>query len=260
MYPIYPAIALNAAYSSHILISTFTPTDSRSFLNKVPPKIRIAFSYMVLLLAVTAGTLRTLGLVTGYTAPLNVLNALEQPSATNPGTNVCLGKEWYRFPSSYHLPSGMRAKFIKSEFAGLLPGEFSEATNGFGWFPGAWLVPSGMNDLNIEDPGKYVRELSQRDRSKQTWHSTFFANPLQTDIEFCHYLIDSSIPSAEPSALEPDYTRQKDVWERIKCEPFLDVGATGAIGRLIWLPSWLPVPGRLRRKWGEYCLLKRRRS
>ena len=51
----------------------------------------------------------------------------------------------------------MKAKFIKSDFAGLLPGEFSEAKTGFGFFPGAWLEPSGMNDKNIEDPGKYVR-------------------------------------------------------------------------------------------------------
>ena len=51
----------------------------------------------------------------------------------------------------------MRAKFIKSEFDGLLPGEFSEAKTGFGVWPGAWLIPSGMNDQNIEDMGKYVR-------------------------------------------------------------------------------------------------------
>jgi alpha-1,2-mannosyltransferase len=51
----------------------------------------------------------------------------------------------------------MRAKFIKSEFDGLLPGEFSEAQTGFGMWPGAWLIPSGMNDQNIEDMGKYVR-------------------------------------------------------------------------------------------------------
>ena len=76
-----------------------------------------------------------------------------------PKDNVCLGKEWYRFPSSFHLPYGVRAKFIRSEFSGLLPGEFSEANVGFGLFPGTWLVPSGMNDENLEDPGKYVSSI-----------------------------------------------------------------------------------------------------
>ena len=50
----------------------------------------------------------------------------------------------------------MRAKFVKSAFEGLLPGEFSEAKIGFGFFPGSWLNPSGMNDQNIADSGKYV--------------------------------------------------------------------------------------------------------
>lgn len=71
---------------------------------------------------------------------------------------MCLGKEWYRFPSSFNLPHGVHAKFIKSEFTGLLPGEFDEAKIGFGLFPGTWLVPPGMNDENLEDPGKYVSE------------------------------------------------------------------------------------------------------
>ena len=82
---------------------------------------------------------------------------LHNAGVAKSGEFVCLGKEWYRFPSSFVLPHGVRPKFIKSEFSGLLPGEFSEANVGFGLFPGTWLVPRGMNDENIEDPGKYVR-------------------------------------------------------------------------------------------------------
>jgi alpha-1,2-mannosyltransferase len=50
--------------------------------------------------------------------------------------------------------------FIKSEFSGLLPGEFAEADTTADWsdkYPGTWFIPDGMNDENIEDPGKYVR-------------------------------------------------------------------------------------------------------
>jgi alpha-1,2-mannosyltransferase len=54
----------------------------------------------------------------------------------------------------------MRAKFIKSEFDGLLPGEFFEPSEGFGLRPGTWLIPAGMNDENIEDMGKYVRRYT----------------------------------------------------------------------------------------------------
>jgi alpha-1,2-mannosyltransferase len=75
------------------------------------------------------------------------------------GDIVCLGKEWYRFPSSFNLPNGVHAMFIKSEFSGLLPGEFAEADAMADWrdkYPGTWFTPDGMNDQNIEDPGKYV--------------------------------------------------------------------------------------------------------
>jgi hypothetical protein len=97
------------------------------------------------------------GTLTAYSAPLNVYKPLFDPTVARPGDTVCLGKEWYRFASSFNLPQGVHAKFIKSEFSGLLPGEFSEANIGLGLFPGTWLVPAGMNDENIEDPGKYVR-------------------------------------------------------------------------------------------------------
>ncbi|KAF9907658.1 mannosyltransferase, partial [Lobosporangium transversale] len=39
---------------------------------------------------------------------------------------VCVGKEWYRFPSHYFLPEGAKLGFLKSHFDGLLPGEFIE--------------------------------------------------------------------------------------------------------------------------------------
>ena len=98
----------------------------------------------------------TLGTLSAYSAPLNVYKPLHGVGVTRPGDTVCIGKEWYRFPSSFNLPHEVRPKFIKSEFSGLLPGEFSEANIGFGVFPGTWLVPLGMNDENLEDPGKYV--------------------------------------------------------------------------------------------------------
>lgn len=45
-----------------------------------------------------------------------------------PGSNlsyVCLGDEWHRFPSSFHLPApAYRLAFVKSGFRGLLPRPF----------------------------------------------------------------------------------------------------------------------------------------
>jgi alpha-1,2-mannosyltransferase len=156
MYPAYPALALNAAVSLHILLANLGSTDPRDLAGKIPASLKLVAISIFLLATFDLGVLRTIGVFTAYSAPLAAFAPLQRPGVARAGDNVCLGKEWYRFPSTYFLPDQVRAKFIKSEFSGLLPGEFSEAKVGFGFFPGAWLVPSGMNDENIEDPSKYV--------------------------------------------------------------------------------------------------------
>jgi len=45
--------------------------------------------------------------------------------------HVCVGKEWYRFPSSFFLPDPeeWKLKFLKSEFRGQLPRPYKEVRN-----------------------------------------------------------------------------------------------------------------------------------
>jgi alpha-1,2-mannosyltransferase len=156
MYPAYPLLVLNAAISMHIILNYLGSTNPQELISKIPLRLRFAAIIFVVIAAIDLGLLRTIGMLTAYSAPIKVYSPLHQPGFTRVGDTVCLGKEWYRFPSSYMLPDGVRAKFIRSDFKGLLPGDFSEAHTGFGFYPGAWLEPLGMNDENIEDPGKYV--------------------------------------------------------------------------------------------------------
>jgi alpha-1,2-mannosyltransferase len=156
MYPAYPALILNAALSLHVMLANFGSTDPKNIFSKVPPQLKFFVVSIFILGSFDIGALRTIGTMTAYSAPLSVYKPLQAKGVTRPGDNICLGKEWYRFPSSYFLPEGTRAKFVKSEFSGLIPGEFSEASVGFGFFPGAYLIPTNMNDENIEDPSKYV--------------------------------------------------------------------------------------------------------
>ena len=167
MYPIYPLLALNAAISIHLLLSWLGSHSSRG-VTSTPPKLRLAVVGLVFVGAALISTLRIAGLATAYDAPLKVYRPLHEPGIARTGDTVCLGKEWYRFPSHYHLPNGVRGKFIKSQFSGLMPGEFSEAGTGFGLYPGAWLTPPGMNDENIEDLGKYVSGHHLSDLSDAT--------------------------------------------------------------------------------------------
>ena len=235
MYPAYPFLALNAAVSLHVLLSTLGSADPKALLSRIPVQIRL-----FAILAFFAGTLvlsflRTLGTMTAYAAPLSIYQPLHSQNLSD-HTNVCLGKEWYRFPSHFLLPPTARGKFIRSAFTGLLPGEFSPipSAQGFGLFPGTWMVPPGMNDENREDVGKY------------------------TEVRRCDFLVDSAMDGQTGTEREPRYVDDEAGWERVRCQRFLDAGSTGTVGRLVWVPDWAPVPQRWKRKWGEYCLLKRK--
>lgn len=158
MYPAYPALALNAAMALHIILAAFGGSDPKTLVGKIPARLKFIIVSIVMIGSIDLSVARIYGIYSAYSAPLKIYEPLE--TVGNRGDLVCFGKEWYRFPSSYHLPNNMRAKFVKSEFDGLLPGEFSEAKNGF--WAGAWMTPPGMNDENIEDMGKYVSHSLKR--------------------------------------------------------------------------------------------------
>jgi len=162
MYPVYPALALNAAMALHIILVALGNADPKTLVGKIPARLKLFIVSICMIGSIDIGLARMYGVYNAYSAPLKIYEPLRIAGIDAlgaPGDSVCFGKDWYRFPTSYFLPNGMKAKFIKSEFNGLLPGEFAEARTGFGFWSGAWLLPAGMNDQNIEDLGKYVSTL-----------------------------------------------------------------------------------------------------
>ena len=158
MYPAYPLLCFNAAIAMHVVLFYLGRSNQVSHSVKIPAKAKLLVVVGGVLLAVMAGLSRTMATVSAYGAPLEIYKPLQSPEFSDTEGTVCIGKEWYRFPSSYFLPKKMRAGFVKSAFDGLLPGQFSEVTTDSGLYP-TWRVPPGMNDQNIEDPGKYVNAL-----------------------------------------------------------------------------------------------------
>jgi alpha-1,2-mannosyltransferase len=215
LYVIYPAICVNAAISLQICMSTFRPFA------------RVCAA-SVLFTTILLSTLRSTALATYYRAPSSLYSHLEYEASP---ASICVGREWYRYQSSYFLQDNQRLKFIKSGFDGLLPGEFDESPH-FGWdIPGAYRVPQGMNNRNQEDKGKYV------------------------DKDQCDYVVDISSP-VNPAAGEVLYT-SSDQWDKVYCAPFLDSNASSGIGRILWIPARLHGVFRTNLVWTEYCLLRR---
>ena len=238
MYPAYPFLALNAALALHTLLAAFGNASPKTLVGRIPGRLKLFIVLIGLILSISIGLARIWGMYSAYSAPMKIYEPLREIGGR--GDSVCFGKEWYRFPSSYLLPRDMRAKFIRSEFRGLLPGEFSEARTGFGLWSGTWLPTSGLNDRNEEDLGKYV------------------------DLKTCMFLVDTQYPEQQkesgwvPPSNEPDFVANKG-WQVVKCVHFLDAAKTPFIARALWVPDWQVIPERFRRKWGRHCLLKQER-
>lgn len=131
--------------------------------------------------------------------------------------NVCVGKEWYRFPNSFFLPDSSQwiLNFIESEFRGQLPKHYEDGPHA------TRIIPTHMNDLNLEEPSRYV------------------------PVSSCHYLVDTAVDPPEQEldekdilreSREPNYSRDIDSWEVIKSRPFLNAAQSPALYRAFYIP------------------------
>ena len=74
----------------------------------------------------------------------------------------------------------------------------------------------------------------------------------------CSFLVDSFFPAHATSPEEPEYILDSKTWEPVQCASFLDAPESSLLARVLWIPDLGLIPERYRRRWGEYCLLRRR--
>jgi len=215
LFPVYPFICLagSIALSScqEIYHKIFTSANKRHYSsssNRVLCIFLVGFSLI--------SFSRSRALYVGYHAPLDVFSDLYNdayqesedhppPFGLNEEVNICVGKEWYRFPSSFFLPSEKwNLQFIKSEFSGQLPKQYEKK-------PFATKVtPSHMNDENLEEPTRYV------------------------NISECDLLVDLAVNST--SKKEPNFSLLKNRWETVYSRNFLFASKSKAFFRAFNIP------------------------
>ncbi|KAG6841767.1 hypothetical protein C0991_007096 [Blastosporella zonata] len=252
MFPVYPLLCFNAAVALYLLRGWQEALFIK--LTSSPYRASQSMLFSRFTLSVVAATSiisfsRIMALWNYYHAPMTAVWALETqeiprilnttgllPTYLNVSEDerpridlspikhldlqLCVGKEWHRFPGSYLVPNGISVEFIKSEFNGLLPGHFSSipgnSTSQWWLRPGTSNVPKDQNDLNKEEPSHYV------------------------SVDSCDYLIDLDFPlHPVETPLEP--------------RSFIDARRSRLLTRAFWVPgeAW-----QSNNEFGDYCLLR----
>ncbi|NXU10417.1 ALG9 mannosyltransferase, partial [Pardalotus punctatus] len=198
LFPIYPLICLSGAVALSALQKCYHFIFQRYRLEHYT----VSSNWLALGTVFLFGLLslsRSVALFRGYHGPLDLYPEFHR-IATDPSihtvpegrpVNVCVGKEWHRFPSSFLLPDNWQLQFILSEFRGQLPKPFAKGPMA------TRIIPTDMNDQNKEEPSRYI------------------------DISKCHYLVD--LDTATETPREPRYSSNKEEWVTIAYKPFLDV-------------------------------------
>uniref|UniRef100_A0A4W2GFI5 Mannosyltransferase n=2 Tax=Bos TaxID=9903 RepID=A0A4W2GFI5_BOBOX len=211
LFPVYPLICLCGAVALSALQKCYHFVFQRYRLEHYT----VTSNWLALGTLFLFGLLsfsRSVALFRGYHGPLDLYPEFYR-IATDPTihsvpegrpVNVCVGKEWHRFPSSFLLPDNWQLQFIPSEFRGQLPKPFAEgplATR---------TVPTDMNDQNLEEPSRYI------------------------DISKCHYLVDLDTMRETPR--EPKYSSNREEWINLAYRPFLDASRSSRLLRAFYVP------------------------
>ena len=220
MYPIYPLLCVGAGLCLSVI---------RSACNVVLGKYcrRFWIVYVVVLGSFALiGASRVYSMHANYNKPIYLYTRLAHEEIIPLGSEhsalqVCVGKEWYRFPSSFFLPEQPRTRlqFLKSGFDGQLPTQFLSGPHATS------ARRENFNDRNREEPDRYV------------------------DTSACDYIVDLIIDNQ----VEQRYDQSPD-WSLLFEEPFLDaVASHNRVARAFHIPGYSAHFSKM----GTYVVLKR---
>lgn len=233
MYVIYPGLCLLAAITSYRFHMEYGWPHPRYDTRGHPKPLRkgsMPKTFFLLLLAVPVlGFARIAAVSVHFAAPMTVWGEIrsEIPSSPCAGNcTICVGKEWYRYPSSFFLPEGSHLAFVRAGFTGILPAAFGPSTSS---------PPAPMNSMNREEPSRYVDPASC-DFAVDTWED---AAP---ESWWPHQAIGAPVFAVKP----------------LRCEPMLDLARSRSPWRSFWIPGVTSATGIMRNKLNfvQMCLVQ----
>ena len=221
LFPIYPMLCVGAGLvieeAASLIIYLMGQLTSSPNNRNDKNKTKQGFVAAALIPIVLVSMSRSAALVANYSAPLKTYAHLHDVViAANHDTlvTVCVGGEWYRYPSSFYLPTNSYLGFLKSSFGGQLPQPFTE----YGSQEKSLTVQKGkFNDMNEEEVDRYV------------------------DIKTCSYVIelvneDDTSGAHIPEGLQYITEDGAMKWRQIAQYEYLSVDRTPFLHRILYIP------------------------
>jgi len=221
MFVVYPMICYCGALSLSLLQHSIAlPILSKIFRSAASKAKVVTLQRLIEVLVwilcsgiVLLSIARIASIAVNYSAPVHLYSHLSEVelqrnnnTSNNNPVNVCVGKEWYRFPSNFFLPhSHVHLQFLPSGFKGQLPKPYSSSKNA------TWIIPTDFNDLNREEPSRYV------------------------ELESCDYLVDLEFEGQ----VETRYSMPSNdhPFQVIHWLPFLDASHSHPFFRAFYVPG-----------------------
>ncbi|THG20115.1 hypothetical protein TEA_026075 [Camellia sinensis var. sinensis] len=155
LYPIYPLICVAASAVIESIPDFFQDKynpNHNSLLVTMAKSVRP----LVLGLVLCSSHARTFSLIHGYSAPLEIYKHLEYHADVGMGSQICVGSEWHRFPSSFFIPDHVgQVRWIDDGFRGLLPFPFNSTLGGTS------AAPPYFNNKNKASDEQYLVDLDK---------------------------------------------------------------------------------------------------
>lgn len=155
-----------------------------------------------------------------------------------PPLNLCMGGDWYTFPSHFFLPNHVNFSYVADNFHGLLPQPYTLSVG----TAGTPLLP--VNGLNAEEMSHYV-PLASCSHLVMTTPSEKFGigqyTPLQRRV---------LLGFEEDSASDSGFKNKS--FKPIHCENILDaLHSSSALHRAFFIPFFTPTGTNV---FMQYCL------
>jgi alpha-1,2-mannosyltransferase len=172
----------------------------------------------------------------------SLLSSPPQSASSGSVYNLCMGGDWYTFPSHFFLPKHVNFSYVEDNFHGLLPQPY-DVLVGTGGQP---LLP--VNGLNAEEKSHYV-ELSSCSHLVMTTPSEKFGSEQYTPLQ--RRVLLGPVDADQSATADSIDEEGAMTFKRLHCEDILDAPHSPSA---LYRAFYVPFAAASKNEFMKYCL------